>query len=230
MRSAWSPTRSMSLEMVFELSPNCLLALPTVLATDLTSRSGRPAFLSARGTGTPRTFLGRVRLLSASPPAIPATPAPTATAGPRTLLAALFTVPTRPVSVWLVRWLVAGERRAELDLLRVWGRLAALPLPLDRAEPFAERRALLRLRAEADCRWEALPPDRDALLGFAFEPDPFDEPLLLCPEREADLVLAIPHPFLRDPALPAFGVPTTRTANPGRTNLHETAHESSSSG
>lgn len=141
----------MSLETFFELSANRWLALPTVFATDLTSRSGRPAFLSARGTGTPRTFLGRVRLLIASPPAIPATPAPTATAGPLTLLAALFTFPTKLLSVWLVRRLVAGERCAGLDLLRLWGRLVALPLPLDRVEPFAERPALLRLRAEADC-------------------------------------------------------------------------------
>jgi hypothetical protein len=143
------------------------------------------------------------------------------------LLVALFTVPTRPVSVWLV----AGERRAELDLLRLWVRLAALPVPLDRAEPFAERAALLRLRAEADCgRWEPPPPDLDAPLGFAFEPDPLDEPLLLCPDREADLLLAIPHPFLRDPALPALGVPPAQTTNQGCTDLHETAHESSSSG
>jgi len=104
------------------------------------------------------------------------------------LLAALFTFPTKPLSVWLVRRLVAGERRAGLDLLRLWGRLAALPLPLDRAEPFAERPALLRLRPEADCaRCEPPPPDRDAPLGFAFEPDPFDEPLARIVIRRTDV-------------------------------------------
>ena len=55
MRSAWSPTRSMSLDTLFDVWPSCLLALPTLLATDLTSTS------IDRGSGTPSTFLRRVR-------------------------------------------------------------------------------------------------------------------------------------------------------------------------
>jgi hypothetical protein len=59
----------------------------------------------------------------------------------------------------------------ELDLLRLWGpRFAALPL-----ERELEREALLRPLVDAE----------------DFE---FDEPVLLCPLREVELLLAIPHP------------------------------------
>jgi hypothetical protein len=53
MRSAWSATRSMSLDTVFVVCPTCLLALPTVFAIDFTSISGR---LIERGTGMPSTL------------------------------------------------------------------------------------------------------------------------------------------------------------------------------
>ena len=50
MRSAWSPTRSMSFDTFLDVWANCLLALPTDFAIDFTSMSG------TLGTGTPRTF------------------------------------------------------------------------------------------------------------------------------------------------------------------------------
>ena len=53
MRSAWSPTRSMSLETFFVVWPNCLLALPTLLATDWMS-----TFEKARNRD-PRIFFRR---------------------------------------------------------------------------------------------------------------------------------------------------------------------------
>ena len=110
MRSAWSPTRSMSFETLFVVWPNCLLALPTLLATDWRSTFER------RGTGIPRTFFRREWPFSTIPPAIPTAVAPTAMAGPLTLLAAPLTVPTTPpfpVPFWLaaVR-LAAGFFRA----------------------------------------------------------------------------------------------------------------------
>ena len=49
MRSAWSPTRSMSFETFLVVWPKFLLALPTVFAIDLTSRSGRLALLQRPG-------------------------------------------------------------------------------------------------------------------------------------------------------------------------------------
>jgi hypothetical protein len=90
MRSAWSATRSMSFETLFDVWPNCLLALPTLLATDWMSTFER------RGTGTPRIFFRREWPFSTIPPAIPTAVAPTATAGPLTLLAAPLIVPTTP--------------------------------------------------------------------------------------------------------------------------------------
>ena len=104
MRSAWSPTRSMSFETLFVVWPSCLLALPTLLATDWTSTPER------RGSGIPRIFLRREWRLSTIPPAIPTAVAPTATAGPLTLLAAPLTVPTTPpfpVPFWPVEPLAA---------------------------------------------------------------------------------------------------------------------------
>ena len=67
MRSAWSPTRSMSWDTFFEVSPNRLLALPTVLATDLTSRSGRPAFLIAARNRHTEDLLGPGEALERKP-------------------------------------------------------------------------------------------------------------------------------------------------------------------
>ena len=105
MRSAWSPTRSMSFETFFVVWPNCLLALPTLLATDWTST------FEIRGTGIPRIFLRREWLFSTSPPAIPTAVAPTATAGPLTLLAAPLIVPTTPPFP-VPFWLAVGLRLA----------------------------------------------------------------------------------------------------------------------
>ena len=52
--------------------------------------------------------------------------------------------------------------------------------PLEREEPFPEREALLRARLV-----------REDPLAFVFEPELLDELLLLCPLREADLLLAV---------------------------------------
>jgi hypothetical protein len=233
MRSAWSPTRSMSLDTFFEASPNCLLALPTVLATDFASRSARPPLRIERGSGTPRTFLGRVRLLSTKPPATPAAPAPMATAGPPALLAAFLSKSTRPLVFWLVLLRPLLAPPLEFDLLRLWERRFA-PLPLEPAEPLLEREALLRLRVDALLRLRVeaddferdeppgerdeplrlvAPPERDDPLALGFEREPSDELLFLCPPRDADLLLAIPHPFSqRVPAsfreYPSFGAIT----------------------
>lgn len=210
MRSAWSPTRSMSLETFFEVWPNCLLALPTVLATDFTSRSGIFVLPIERGSVTPRTFVRRMRLLRTAPPASPAAAAPTATAGPLALLAAFLSVPTMPLLLWLALlwllplWLLALFR-LELAPLRELGflRLEADDLerdepPEERDEPPEEREEPLRdealrdeaLRDEAP-RDEPLREPED-LLAPAFDPEPFDELLLLCPLREPDLLVAIP--------------------------------------
>ena len=97
MRSAWSPTRSRSFETFFVVWPNCLLALPTLLATALTSTSGRLGLPIERGTETPRIVFRRSRPLRTSPPATPTAVAPTATAGPLTLVTAPLTVPTTPL-------------------------------------------------------------------------------------------------------------------------------------
>ena len=191
MRSAWSPTRSMSFETVFEVWPNCLLALPTVFATDFTSRFALPI---ERGSFTPRIFLRPVRPLSTKPPATPTAAAPTATAGPLALLAAPLSVLTMPLPFWLVLLRLEPPPPRALDLLRVCG------LRLE-----VEREALLRARVEADDferdeppeeRDAPLPdpplPEREDRLAFVFEPEPFDAELLLCPLREADLLVAIP--------------------------------------
>ena len=182
MRSAWSPTRSMSFDTVFEVWPNCLLALPSVLAIDFRSRSGTLALLIERGSLTPSTFVRRARRLSTKPPATPTAAAPTATAGPLALLAAFLTVPTMPLPFW------------------------PAPLPLEPpALRFAvEREALLRAREEADDFGRDEPPEerdvplrapllpeREDWLAFAFEAEPLDVLLLLCLLAEADLLVAI---------------------------------------
>ena len=91
MRSAWSPARSMSLDTLFDVFANCVLASPTVFATDFGSTLGR-----CLGTGMPSTDFLRPRPFSAIPPAMPAAAAPTAIAGPLALPAADLTVPTIP--------------------------------------------------------------------------------------------------------------------------------------
>jgi hypothetical protein len=201
MRSAWSPTRSMSFDTFLEVWPNCLLALPTVLATDFTSRS------IERGTGTPRMVLRRIRPLSTRPPASPTAAAPTATAGPLALPAVSLIVPTTPVPFWLA-------------LLRLCV-LGLVALPPERDEPLLEREPALRLRVEAaDFERAADGLDRDEaglafardaaglafardaagfaldapLLALVLAPDPFDvELVLLFVLREAGLLVAIPH-------------------------------------
>jgi hypothetical protein len=91
-------------------------------------------------------------------------------------------------------------------LLRFWGpRFAALRL--EREEPLLEREALLRLVVDAEDleRGEPLkdrdeplrdapPPEREDPLASVFEPEPFDDRLLLCLMREVDSLLAIRHP------------------------------------
>jgi len=101
-------------------------------------------------------------------------------------------VPTTP----FVLWLSAGLR--------------CPPLLLEREEPLLEREALLRPRVDADVFERDDPPEerdeplrdepfavREDPLAFVFEPEPFDELFLLCPLREADLLLAIPSSFSR---------------------------------
>jgi len=194
MRSAWSPTRSMSLETFFVVWPNCLLALPTDLATALRSTSGRPGLAIERGTLIPRIVFLRVRPLSIIPPTTPTAVAPTATAGPLTLAAdplMLPRIPLFPVPFWL------AVLRLEL-LLRLGLAFRVLPLLerellerplelvlrplalLERVPPLLERAALERppelvLRPFALLEPEALlrPPDAgfewDALPEAAVE-------------------------------------------------------------
>lgn len=193
MRSAWSPTRSMSLDTFFDVWPNCLLALPRLFATDFTSRSGSFALPIERGRATPRTFVRRVRRLSTRPPTTPAAAAPTATAGPLALLAAPLSVPTMPLPFWFAPLRLEPPPLRALELLRLCGLRFVL-----------EREALLRARVDADDferdeppeeRDEPLPDpplaEREDLLAFVFEREPLDELLLLCPLREADLLVAI---------------------------------------
>jgi hypothetical protein len=114
----------------------------------------------------------------------------------------------------------------ELDLLRLWGPRFA-PIPLEREEPLLGREALLRRRVDADDfepdeppeerdepLLDALPPEREDPLARFFEPEPFDEPLLLCSLREADLLVAILTPPLENIrswlGYPAVGAITER--------------------
>src|SRR5215211_5875639 len=162
----------MSFDTLFAVWPNCLLALPTVLIIDFASRSGRLGLPIERGSGTPRTFLRRVRLFSARPPATPAAATPTATAGPPALPAAFLTVPSTPLRLWLF----AGLRFA--------------PLPLGRDEPLLEREALARARVDADDFERDAPSEerveplraapldeREDPLALVFEPEPLDDRL-----------------------------------------------------
>src|SRR5215207_4411712 len=113
MRSAWSPALSRSFDTPLLVLANCLLACPTDFAIDFGSTSGRLLPIE-RGNFTPSTVLRRVRALSAMPPAMPTAAAPTATAGPAALPAALFTVPTAPFPLPLL--LLAVERERTLVL------------------------------------------------------------------------------------------------------------------
>ena len=80
MRSAWSPTRSMSFDTLFVVWPNCLLALPTLLATDWTS-----TFESARNRDPRGSSSGASGPSARARRRYPTAVAPTATAGPLTL-------------------------------------------------------------------------------------------------------------------------------------------------
>jgi hypothetical protein len=167
----------MSLDTLFDVSPNCLLALPTVFATFLTSTLG-----TLRGTGTPRTVLRRWVLLSTIPPAIPTAVAPMAIAGPLTLDAAPLTVPTTPLLPDPFRLglllglraagLRAGVLRALLERLAREDDERLLAADLDRELPAA--------------RFVPLPDEELLALGLAFE-----APLLLRVPLEVDLVVAI---------------------------------------
>ena len=184
MRSAWSATRSMSFETLFEVWPNCLLALPTLLATDWMSTFER------RGTGTPRIFFRREWLFSTIPPAIPTAVAPTATAGPLTLLAAPLIVPTTPPFPVPFR-LAALRLEPALLVLRAApprlpprlaaGFFRALPLPVADRLPDVVREAFDRLLVAAfeRLRDEALfelplAVDLDLGLGLGLDPEPLD--------------------------------------------------------
>lgn len=201
----------MSFDTVFDVWPNCLLALPTLLATDLTSRSGSFALPIERGRVTPRTFVRRVRRLSANPPATPTAAAPTATAGPLALLATFLTVPTMRLPFWLALLRLEPPPRRVLGLLRVCGLRFG-----------AERDALLRARVEAadlerdeepeerDAPLRAPPlPEREDRLALAFEAEPLDVLLLLCRLAEADLLVAIRDTLpIENICISSFGVPT----------------------
>ena len=167
----------MSFETLFVVWPNCLLALPTLLATDWMST------FDSRGTGIPRIFLRREWLFSASPPASPTAVAPTATAGPLTLVAAPLIVPTSPpfpVPFWLAV--------LRLELLRL---AAVLRLAAGFFRPFAllDREALARalVAAFGRLRDEPLPELVRVLeLGLGFGPDLLVVArLVLRPLREA---------------------------------------------
>ena len=194
MRSAWSPTRSMSLETLFDVSPNCLLALPTVLATFLTSTLG-----TLRGTGTPRIVFCRRVPLSTSPPATPTAVAPMAIAGPLTFDAALLTVPTTPplpAPFWLavLRLALLDEARFAAGL-RLAAGFRAVPLLVER---------------EDDERLLAADFDRDdpLLLGLRLGREaPLDELLLRVP-LELALVAILSSPF--ENVRPVTNRPTQR--------------------
>jgi hypothetical protein len=215
----------MSLDTLFEVWPNCLLALPTLLATDFTSMSARLAFPIERGSGTPRIFLRRVRLLSTKPPATPAAAAPTASTGPLGLLAAFLSVPSMPLPFWLALLRLAPPPPRELDLLWLWAPRVA-PFARER-EPLVGREALRRLCVDGDDFDREEPPEergerlrdeprreREDPLASVFEPEPFDELLLRCPLLEAALPLAIPHRLSIEIFPPVAPIPAPYTSNP----------------
>src|SRR5215204_2287361 len=212
---AWSPKRSARLDTPLRFWLSCLLALPTVLATDLVARRGSFGWPIVRGSGTPRTFLRRVLLFSAIPAATPAAAAPAATAGPLALLAAFLTVSNMPLRLGLfarLRFALLRREREEPLLDREALRRAPVDadddfggaeVPEDREEPLRDRDALRRAPVvaeddfgRAEVREELEEPLRDAPLALradplalVFEPELLDELLLLCPLREADLAV-----------------------------------------
>ena len=112
-----------------------------------------------------------------------------------------------PLAFWLELRLELPPPR-ELELLRLCGLRFAF-----------EREALLRARVDAEDFERDEPPEerddplrdeplavREDPLALLFEPEPFEEPLLLCRLRDADLLLAIPDPSLssRTSWLPAL--------------------------
>jgi hypothetical protein len=220
MRSAWSATRSTSLETVFPVCPSCLLALPTVFAIDLTSISGR---LIERGTGTPSTRRWRVRERIRRPPATPAAVAPAAIAGPLALLATSLTVPTNPFELLLRLWVL--RLRLWVLRLRLWvlrPRLWLLRLavePLDFREPLLEREEPLR-----DVL--AFAPEELARAPL-LEADPFDEPLLpLARELLDDLLLPCLLPDdLLEAATAHLSLSRTLLVKPVPTNSAANRHE-----
>ena len=120
----------MSLDTLFDVFANCVLASPTVFASDFGSTLGR-----CLGTGMPSTVFLRPRPFRAIPPAMPAAAAPTAIAGPLALPAADLTVPTIPwaAPLPLLLLLVRAGVEARLD---VAARLAPPDDEADFARPF----------------------------------------------------------------------------------------------
>jgi hypothetical protein len=183
----------MSFDTLFEVSPNCLLAFPTVFVSDLTSTTGRLGRASRRGTETPRTFRRLGRLFSASPPATPTAAAPTAIAGRPAFPATFLIRPTTPLALCAER-LRFELPPLELDFPRLWP-LRELPLELAR-DPLLERELLplLRLRDEAGRFERDAADDRVEPLAFDFEVEgfaAFDERSLLFLVPEAALLSAI---------------------------------------
>jgi hypothetical protein len=168
-----------------------------------------------RGSGTPRTFLRRVRRFSAIPAATAAAAAPAATTGPLALLAAFLTVSNMPLRLELfarLRFALLRREREEPLLDREALRRAPVDadddfdraeVPEKREEPLRDRDALRRAPVvaeddfgRAEVREELEEPLRDAPLALradplalVFEPELLDELLLLCPLREADLAV-----------------------------------------
>ena len=176
----------MSLETFFVVLPSCLLALPTLLATDWTSMPER------RGTLIPRTFLRREWLFRTSPPASPTAVAPTATAGPLTLLAAPLIVPTTPpfpVPFWLA--VLRLELEPELLLRLAAGFLAPPVAAFERVPDVAALERVPDVPA-----FERVPDDvlREVPFALAVDLDLGLDPELPldvarpapCPLREAD--------------------------------------------
>ena len=197
MRSAWSPTRSMSFDTFLDVWPNCLLAFPTVLATDFTSRAGSFALPIERGSVMPRTFGRRERRLSTRPPTSPAAAAPAATAGPLALLATSLAMPTTPLRLWLL------VERAPLLRARVeaddFERDDEPPEERDeplRDEPPRDEPLVDREDPAVFAFGRALPEllepevfEPEFFEAGLFDPELLDERLL--PLRDADLLVAI---------------------------------------
>ncbi len=116
IRFAWSPARSF--ETVFDVLTKFAPTLPTDFASDLASTLGR-----CFGSETPSTVLGRARLPSAIPPAMPAAAAPMAIAGTFALCATCLADPTTPCPLPLLSGRAgAGDRRATALRLAPSGR------------------------------------------------------------------------------------------------------------